>query len=99
MEQEELARLCENTQDKDYIIFLINEGWKCRDETDALVRYTRRWCNFISNPGKVSAGEWGGCMASSGIISARAAMAFSTAFSSVSLNISMTIFATNLTSC
>ncbi len=30
---------------------------------------------------------------------ARAAMAFSTAFSSVSLNISMTIFATNLTSC
>ena len=60
---------------------------------------TRRWCNFISNPGKVSTGEWGGCMASSGIISARAAMAFSTAFSSVSLNISMTIFATNLTSC
>ena len=41
MEQEELARLCENTQDKDYIIFLINEGWKCRDETDALVRYSR----------------------------------------------------------
>ena len=59
---------------------------------------TRRWCNFISNPGKVSTGEWGGCMASSGIISARAAMAFSTAFSSVSLNVSMTIFPTNTTS-
>ncbi len=41
---------------------------------------TRRWCNLISNPGKVSAGEWGGCMASSGIILARAAMAFSTVF-------------------
>ena len=38
-------------------------------------------------------------MASSGIISARAAMAFSTAFSSISLNISMAIFPTNLTSC
>lgn len=41
MQQEELAKLCENTQDKDYIVFLINEGWKCRDETDALVRYSR----------------------------------------------------------
>lgn len=37
-------------------------------------------------------------MASSSIISARAAMAFSTAFSSVSLNTSMTILATNTTS-
>ena len=55
---------------------------------------TRRWCNLISNPGKISAGEWGGCMASSGIISARAAMAFSTAFSSVSLNVSMIILPT-----
>lgn len=54
--------------------------------------------NFI-HFGKVSAGEWGGCMASSGIISARASMAFSTAFSLVSLNIGMTIFAINLTSC
>ena len=38
-------------------------------------------------------------MASSGIISARVAMAFSTAFSSVSLNVSMIILPTNLTSC
>ena len=38
-------------------------------------------------------------MASSGIISARAAIAFSTAFSSVSLNVSMIILPTNLTSC
>ncbi len=59
---------------------------------------TRRWCGLISNPGKISAGEYGGCMASSGIISARAAMAFSTAFSSVSLNTSMTIFPTYITS-
>ena len=38
-------------------------------------------------------------MASRGILSARAAIAFSTAFSSASLNVSMTIFPTNLTSC
>ena len=38
-------------------------------------------------------------MASSGIISVRVAITFSTAFSSVSLNASMIILATNLTSC
>lgn len=61
-----------------------------------------RWQRFtgslISSPGKTSAGEWGGSMVSRGIISARGAMAFSTAFSSVSLNVSMTIFPTNTTS-
>ncbi len=60
---------------------------------------TRRWCGLISNPGKISIGECGGCMASSGIISARAAMASSTAFSSASLNVSMIILATISTSC
>ena len=59
---------------------------------------TRHWCSLISSPGKTSAGDCGDCMTSSGIISARAAMAFSTAFSSVSLNVSMIILPTNLTS-
>ena len=59
---------------------------------------TRRWCNLISNPGKISVGKCGGGMASSGIIWAKPAMAFSIAFSSVPLNVSMTIFPTNLTS-
>lgn len=59
---------------------------------------TRRWRGLISNPGKASAGDCGGCMASSAIISARADMAFSTAFSSVSLNVSISILPTNLTS-
>ena len=70
------------------------EGVVCLATTKRGNDNTRRWCNFISNPRKVSAGDWGGCMASSGIISARAAMAFSTAFSSVSLNVSNTIFPT-----
>ena len=60
---------------------------------------TRRWCSLISSPGKTNAGDCGGCMASSGIISARAAMAFSTAFSSVSLNVRISILAINSTSC
>ena len=60
---------------------------------------TRRWCSLISNPGKTNVGDCGGCMVSSGIISSRAAMAFSTAFSSVSLNVSMIILPTNLTPC
>ncbi len=41
MGQEELTRLCNNTKDKGYIKFLMDEGWKCKDETDALVRYSR----------------------------------------------------------
>lgn len=42
MEQEELTKLCNQTTDKDYIIFLMNEGWRCENEADALVRYGRR---------------------------------------------------------
>ena len=59
---------------------------------------TRHWCSLISNPGKTSAGDCGGCMASSGIISARADMVFLTAFSSVSLNVRISILAINSTS-
>ena len=41
MEQEKLTRLCNQTNDKDYIVFLVNEGWKCKDEADAQIRYSR----------------------------------------------------------
>ena len=59
---------------------------------------TRCWCSLISNPGKISAGECDGCIVSNGIISVRAVIIFSASFSSVSLNVSMIILATNLTS-
>lgn len=41
MEQEELTRLCNQAKDKDYIKFLVDEGWKCKNEADAQIRYSR----------------------------------------------------------
>lgn len=41
MEQEELTKLCNQANDKGYIKFLMDEGWKCKDEADAQVRYGR----------------------------------------------------------
>lgn len=41
MEQEELTKLCNQANDKGYIKFLMDEGWKCEDEADAQVRYGR----------------------------------------------------------
>ena len=41
MEQEQVTKLCRGAQDKDYVIFLVNEGWKCADEADAAARYSR----------------------------------------------------------
>lgn len=50
MEQEELTRLCNNTKDKGYIKFLMDEGWKYKDEADALVRYSRRQKSMEGKP-------------------------------------------------
>lgn len=41
MELEKLTSLCNNTKDKDYIKFLEDEGWRCKDEVEALTRYDR----------------------------------------------------------
>ncbi len=41
MEQGGLTKLCNQTKDKGYIKFLMDEGWKCENEADALTRYGR----------------------------------------------------------